>query len=234
MADDLRNAWPDLDVSDVIASTVHDIKNSLTVVLGSLDEMAGGCAAGSCPTHRGLYHLRYEGKRLNGSLIQLLSLYRMENGRYFLNVTENDLEECLEECGLENEETLATKGIRIDIECESGLIGYFDRELVMGVINTVTNNAYRYTKDRITLSAQQCGQFLRISVVDNGPGYPEEMLHRAGDGQVPVSFSTRSTGLGLYFAARVAAIHKNKEHRGYITTGNDGPDGGGCFSLFLP
>ncbi len=49
-----------------------------------------------------------------------------------------------------------------------------------------------------------------------------------------ISFENANTGLGLYFPRLAAEIHKNKGKRGYITTTNEGINGGGCFSIYLP
>jgi signal transduction histidine kinase len=105
------------------------------------------------------------------------------------------------------------------------------------VINTIINNAHQYTKDKIVLAAQKQNGFLRISVIDNGPGYPKEMLEDSAgseSGKRAVNFNTGSTGLGLFFARTVAQIHKNGASSGYISLANDEKTGGGRFSIHLP
>jgi two-component system sensor histidine kinase SenX3 len=73
-----------------------------------------------------------------------------------------------------------------------------------------------------------------IKIMDNGPGYPEDMLIFNDDHQRSISFDQASTGLGLYFSRLVAELHKNKSRHGFIKTTNEGIDGGGCFSIYLP
>jgi hypothetical protein len=49
-----------------------------------------------------------------------------------------------------------------------------------------------------------------------------------------VNFTTGSTGLGLLFTSTIARMHSHQDKTGYITTTNEGIDGGGRFTLHLP
>ena len=75
--------------------------------------------------------------------------------------------------------------------------------------------------------------YLKISVIDDDPGYPNAMLRSDVENVSRVSFKTGSSGLGLYFAAVIEQAHRNKERRGYVGVSNDGLGGGGKFSLYL-
>lgn len=224
----------DSDFSAIIASSVHDMKNALSMLLGALDEITEKCESSACPSLKGFSHVRYEGNRVNNSLIQLLSLYRIENSQYSLLLEENDLEECLEECFLESEGLLSLKGITTELNYDEDLLWYFDRNLIIGMLNSVINNSYKYTKSIIKMNAYVENNYLVISVEDDGSGYPESMLH-GGSGHEPgIDYKSGSTGLGLYFAKIIARLHTNKDKSGYITTTNDGINGGGKFSIYLP
>ncbi|WP_455205107.1 sensor histidine kinase [Kaarinaea lacus] len=224
----------ELDFNTVIASSVHDMKNSLSMLLCTLDEITMQCDPAVCQSSSKFSQLQYEGQRVNNHLIQLLAIYKIENSTYSANVSEHLLEDFLEESALQSEALLAPKGIAVECDCPVNLMGFFDREMVAGVVNNVVNNAYRYSKDRIRLSARQNGDFIEISVEDNGRGYPNNMLCEHSDQLTAVNFKSGSTGLGLYFSSLVAKMHKNKGKQGYIVCSNDGIDGGGRFSIFIP
>jgi len=223
-----------LDFATIIASSVHDMKNSLTLVLDSLDEAVQEPVIEASAVQSKLLQAQHEGKRLNRNLIQLLALYRLERAQLFVNVDENSVVELLEDVALENEPLLAARQIQLQIDCPDELIGFFDRELVSGVLNTVINNSYRYARANIRLLGEDCAGYLCIRVEDDGPGYPQKMLHTDGQSPAAIDFNTGSTGLGLYFAAQVAQLHCNGERCGYTETDNQGLHGGGRFSLCLP
>ena len=224
----------ELAVGDVVACSVHDIKNSLGVILGLVDTLSGEVEDPSEPVTRAFANLRYEGRRLNTNLVQLLSLYRMSDGAYQVNASEIFVDDFLTECRAMYQEVLSARNIEFISHAAAGLYGYFDRELVMGVVGTIINNAYRYASSRVLLEVSETDRLLRISVADDGPGYPESMLGAAEQQVAGLSFKTGSSGLGLYFARVIAAAHRNKDRCGYVEVSNDGLDGGGRFSLFLP
>ena len=130
------------DFTSILANSVHDMKNSVNMLLGALDDISGRCGGSSCPSHELLSQLRYEGKRLNSNLVQMLMLYRVNNSQYTLNIEENDVYGVLEECYLENEGILSLKGITIELACPDGLMGFFDRELVTGIISDAMTEIY--------------------------------------------------------------------------------------------
>jgi K+-sensing histidine kinase KdpD len=223
-----------LDFASILANSVHDMKNSVNMLIGALDDISARCGQGGCPSQTLFSQLRYEGKRLNGNLIQVLMLYRVNNSQYTPNIAENDVAEVLEECYLENEGILSLKGIGFERSCSEELMGFFDRELVTGMINSVINNAYKYAKSRIRIGASRENGYLALFVEEDGRGYPEGMLHGSAWVHHQVDFKSGSTGLGLLFASTIARMHTHQGRVGYITTTNDGIDGGGRFTLYLP
>jgi signal transduction histidine kinase len=227
------NSSHNMDFSTVIASSVHDMKNSLSMLLNSLEEIHSDCSQNGCETDK-FSQLQYEGQRLNNHLIQLLSIYRLDQASWPVNIQEIEVEDFLEECVLQYQTLLAPKGIEISAISQNDLTGYFDRDLVAGVVNNVVNNAYRYSKDKIHLNAKRENGFLVISIEDNGSGYPPSMILDASQGFSGIDFKTGSTGLGLYFSSLVAQSHQSQGECGYIKCSNDGIDGGGKFSIYLP
>jgi signal transduction histidine kinase len=222
-----------LELGDVLACSVHDIKNSLGVILGLVDNLSDEMREPTDPLIQAFANLRYEGRRLNTNFVQLLSLYRMEDGAYQVNASEVLVDDFLRECQLMHEDVLETRGITIDTDTPNGIYGCFDWSLVMGVIGTIINNAYRYASARVLLEVLEVDGYLKISVIDDDPGYPNAMLRSDVENVSRVSFKTGSSGLGLYFAAVIEQAHRNKERRGYVGASNDGLGDGGKFSLYL-
>jgi len=210
------------------------MKNSVSMLLGALDAINEQGGRSDCPSAPSFSQLRYEGKRLKANLVQILTLYRISKAQYALNVTDNDVSEVLEECYLENEGLLRLKGIEIELVCPDDLVCFFDRELVVSMINSVINNAYKYARDKIRIGAESKDGYTALYVEENGNGYPDFMLHKTADAQHQVSFKNGSTGLGLFFTSTIAGMHTHQGKSGYITTTNDGIDNGGRFTVYLP
>ena len=118
------------------------MKNSLSLLLGSLQQVSQQCPPGTCHSSTQFSQLQYEGKRVNDHLVQLLALYRMDKSQYFVNITENDVTDFLDEIILEHQDMLAYRNISFEIECEDDLYWFFDRDLLAGVITNIINNLY--------------------------------------------------------------------------------------------
>jgi len=223
-----------MDYSDVLASSIHDIKNSLSMLLSTLDDVLGDPDTRVADQNKANV-LRFETSRVNSSLIQLLALYRMDKGELSPNLMEHNVDEFFEELVAENQVLMDSLGIRFSYACDPDLSGYFDDNLIQGVMGSAIGNAERYTKDQIRLSARSEDDYLVLGVEDNGKGFPDFMLKageelRRGSG----SLSSGSTQLGLYFASKVARMHADKTRKGFMRLSNASDLGGARFELWLP
>nr|WP_242521857.1 ATP-binding protein [Motiliproteus sp. SC1-56] len=140
-----------------------------------------------------------------------------------------------------NRPFLAPHGVGIEQVADPQLAWSFDRALVQGVISSVLSNVIRYgdgqvcaTARQLRLAADEKDGYLRLTVEDDGPGFPEALVGPLEAHRMGVDFISGSTGFGLYFALQVARLHGEGERRGHIRLSNGGALGGGCFELFLP
>lgn len=223
-----------IDFSTLLAAAAHDMKNSLSLVINTLDEMmqdsAGHCVEMSSPLNR----LRYEAKRVNNDLVQLLTLYKLEKDQYSLMFDYRSVYDFLEEQAIYFQQELDFNNIMAEVECPEDLEWRFDEGLLSGVMKNVINNALRYTNKRLKIIAQRTDDMLVISVEDDGKGYPQGMLTRNLEEGTGIDYVTGSTGLGLYFSSMIARVHEGNGREGYISISNGGSFGGGCFSIYLP
>jgi len=222
----------ELDFSTVIASAVHDMKNSLGMLLHSVDEVREAVPE-SIQKSQSFTTLQYEAQRVHGDLVQLLGLYRLEQDKLSANVEEQIVPDFLEEQMARHSPLLEGLGINLNVHAEA-TEGYFDPQLVGGVLTNTINNAIRYTKGQLQLSAREEDGYLVISVADDGGGYPQKMLDSTSREINSLDFRTGSTNLGLYFADRMARMHHEGGREGFIQLRNGGELGGGIFELWLP
>ncbi len=222
-----------LDFSFVLASSVHDMKNSLSMLLGSLEEMIQDSPPQNESQKNHISILQYEASRINSELIQLLNIYRLQNKSLQFSIDENYVFETFEDQIARNDVLFKIKNIEITVECDDGLIWFYDNELLGNVIHNILINSTRYAKSKIKLSASIINQHLTISIEDDGFGFPEFMLQAALPENNKNS-SADSTRLGLFFAAKIASFHKQGENKGEIELSNGGSLGGGVFTIILP
>jgi K+-sensing histidine kinase KdpD len=210
------------------------MKNSLGMLLNTLADVMTQYPPQNDAHAKSYAVLEYEAARINSELIQLLSLYRLDHGNVRVHIDECLVADVLSEQIARNYGLLQTRMIALSLECDDTLLGYFDSDLVGGVINNIMVNCARYSKEKLKLSAQQTAEGLCITIEDDGPGYPQDMLNASTFSESRANFSSGRPHLGLMFANKVALMHRNKTQQGYIRLSNDSSLGGGCFKLFLP
>lgn len=225
---------PEIDFSFVLASSVHDMKNSLGMLLNTVADVMVQYPPQNDEHAKSYAVLEYEAARINGELIQLLSLYRLEHDKVRAHIDECVLIDVLSEQIARNYGLLQTRAIELALECDESLIGYFDSDLVGGVINNILVNCARYSRKKLKISAQQTSEGICITIEDDGPGYPDDMLNASTFAETKANFASGRPHLGLMFANKVALMHKNKAQQGFIRLSNGSSLGGGCFKLFLP
>jgi two-component system sensor histidine kinase SenX3 len=222
-----------------LASTAHDMKNSVSVLSGTLETLLADASPQTETAYPQMAHMLYQTKRLNDNLIQLLALYKqVGKPGYPFDIQSLEIGGLVEQVVAAERVLLKSKGITLETDYDPALIWHFDEDLIIGVVSHAINNAINYTKDRVRLAIAKVGDCLEIRVEDNGSGYPAAMLeagvsamHGASAG---VNFLTNSTGLGLYFSSEVAKMHRHRNLGGTLRLENGGAYGGGCFVLRLP
>lgn len=225
---------PALDFSTVIASTVHDMKNSLAMLMQAHSQWLGRLPA---PARQAPEHgvIEFEFAQLNSMLVQLLGLYKLGINQLPLQPAYHELDDFIEAQLACHQEVFTSRGIMASFDVDPlSPLGFFDRELIASVLGNCINNAIRYARQAVLISVSDTAGQLVITVNDDGEGYSSQMIERQAEYVQGLNHTTGSTGLGLYFAARIAALHRRNGVEGRTEIGNGGPLGGGLFSLYLP
>ncbi len=221
-----------IDFSLVIASAVHDMKNSLGMLLHSLDELRQEYTETLSGSSR-FNTLQYETERVHSDLVQLLGIYRLGEKTLSAHTEEHFVPDFLSEQFARHQPLLNGHNIQCEIESDD-INGFFDEDLLTGVLNNTINNAIRYTRGKLLFTADQRNNYLVIGVEDDGEGYPLHMQEAGGAPPGALNFDTGSTSLGLYFASSVARLHCDGGRFGFIKLHNEGRLGGGVFEIWLP
>ena len=222
-----------------LASTAHDMKNSISVLTGTLETLLADASPKTESAYPQMAHMLYQTKRLNDNLIQLLALYKqVGKPEYPFDIQPLEIGHLVEQVVSADRILLKSKGITLELDFDPEQLWHFDEDLIIGVVGHAINNAIHYTGDRIRLAIAIVEGALEIRIEDNGDGYPAAMLEAGASAmtgnQSGVNFMTNSTGLGLYFSSEVAKMHKHRGQVGSLRLENGGAYGGGCFVLRLP
>ncbi len=234
MTEQRTETFPAVDITTFLASSAHDMKNSVSLLISGLEKVLSSVDPNSFPAFDDLAQMTYETKRINSNLIQLLTLYKVGQEIYPFDPQPIRLGDFLDTIRAQSEDLIRSQGIALEFVADADLYWDFDEDLVTGVIGNAFNNAIHYTRDRVRLSATESANGLELRIEDNGGGYPSRMLQESVDCMRGVDFKGGSTGLGIYFSAIVARMHRHRGRSGEVRLENGGKLGGGCFILQLP
>lgn len=220
-----------------LASTAHDMKNSISVLSGTLEHLLDGASPQTEKAYPQMAQMLYQTRRLNDNLMQLLALYKhVGTPEYPFDVQPLEVAQLVEQVVAQERVLLESRGISLELDVTPDLIWHLDEDLIIGVVAHAINNAVHYTQDRILLSVREADGWLEIRVEDNGAGFPPGLLEAGKPARLAsgVNFLTNSAGLGLYFSSEVAKMHRHRERQGAVRLENGGRLNGGCFILNLP
>ncbi|MEO8397875.1 MAG: sensor histidine kinase, partial [Chloroflexota bacterium] len=111
-----------------------------------------------------------------------------------------------------------------------------DRDQVQRVLLNLLHNAIKWSppREKIRVRAESSGDEVTITVLDRGPGVPEDQRERVFERfyQVDKSRSGGGTGLGLAICKHIVEAHGG---RIWVEDNSEGKDGrGGNFKFTLP
>lgn len=228
-----------MDISTFVAAAAHDMKNSVSVISAYLEDALQQLAtldgeqraAATQSTAQALY----ETQRVNGNLVQLMALYKIEEGMYPFEPGEVMLDEFADEMLGRVRPLAQMKGLDLQCDAPAELLDWvFDADLIGSVVIQSLFNAVRYARHTVRLSLRTVSSRLEIEVADDGQGFPEFMLAQGFPSRQGIDTRTGSTGLGLYFSRMAAGLHKRGDSTGTTRLANGGDLSGGRFIIELP
>lgn len=225
---------PVIDFATVLASSAHDMKNGLCLLIQLIDQLSEKMRKNNMDEAEELASIHYEASRINSNLLQMLAMYRAQKDVLPLNVDSYYLDETLEMLVAQNSLYIDNKSLSITFDIEDELSWYFDQDLVSNLLNDIFVNAMRYCRSSIVVSAKTVNDQLFVTIADDGAGYPEHMLQSAISSPQDIELNISRTGLGLYFAQLIATAHEQGGVCGSIKLENGGPLNGSIFTLVLP
>ncbi|RIX48472.1 MAG: hypothetical protein D3M94_06210 [Rhodocyclales bacterium GT-UBC] len=200
------------DLLDILASGVHDAKNQLFVAESLI-------ASAELERQLDLGEARYAVEAAAERLSRTLTAYRLLRQGEQASICPVIVADLCAEVALAQRRHLAAKHIRLSVDCQIVDECLFDRDLVTDMLNNAVQNAARFARSEVRLSAWLDDETTVFRVIDDGPGYAS----------LPPPF-----GIGLMVAERLAAIHRRRGRRGSLHLSNGGLLGGACFEVRLP
>ncbi|MDR7035877.1 two-component system sensor histidine kinase KdpD [Methylobacterium sp. BE186] len=218
----------------LLTSISHDLRTPLASVLGAATTLRDLDAALPPDAQAELLAtIIAESERLNRFIANLLDMTRLEAGAVAPNLALQDVAETVDTALRRVERVLA--GHRLAVEVAPGLPTLrLDPVLVEQVLVNLLDNAAKYAPEgsTVTVRAQAEGGRVRIEILDEGEGLPDEDVERVFDKFYRARKGDRvraGTGLGLAIARGFV-----EAMGGALTAANRRDRSGAVFAVSLP
>lgn len=191
--------------TEFVSTVSHELRTPLTAIAGALGLITGG-ALGEIPANAkqmiGIAHKN--SLRLSFLINDLLDMEKLVAGKMSFDMKQQALMPLIEQA-LEGTHTYgADRHVKLQLtQTEPAAQILIDGQRLMQVLSNLLSNAIKYSPEEgtVEISVQSRGKSVRVSVIDRGPGIPEEFRNRIfGKFTQADSSDTRQkggTGLGL-------------------------------------
>ena len=220
--------------ANLLRSISHDLRTPLTSISGNASNLLSNGDLFDDKTKKQMYTDIYDDAMWLINLVEnLLSVSRLEEGRMNLHMST----ELVDEVVAEALRHINRKSVEYHLHVQNSdeyLLAQIDAKLIVQVLINIIDNAIKYTPpgSDITIEWNRKGDFIYISVADNGPGIPDqakphvfEMFYTVSNQIVD---SRRSMGLGLALCKSIV-----NAHGGEITVTDHLPHGS-VFTFSVP
>ena len=163
----------------------------------------------------------------------LLAVTKIEEGQVHLNFSVELMDEVIAEALRHINRKSKEYTIRVT-DTQDLILAKMDVRLIVQVLVNLVDNAIKYTDagSVIEIQTRTRGQWVVVSVSDNGPGIPDEQKPKVFDmffcGANRIADSRRSMGLGLPLCKSIISAH------GGSICVSDNPPHGTVFTFTLP
>ena len=223
--------------SDFVSNVSHELRTPLTAIKGSVDNMLDGILGPLTEKQtRYLSRINSNADRLGRLIGDLLDLSRIEAGKIDLRPANVGVIALVKEVADALRTLAADKLISIEVlGADEHVDVWADRDKVLQILTNLIGNAVKFTPPhgRVAIAVERHdAEWVKLAVVDNGPGVPPEEAARIFDkfyqAQQTNKLNVKGTGLGLAISKALVELHG-----GNIWCEN-GADGGSVFSFTLP
>jgi signal transduction histidine kinase len=196
---------------NLVHMIVHDLRGPVCAVMGFLDTLQSKAASKLNDVERRCLGGAIEGTdKLAEMISSLLDISRMEAGQMPLNRVACNLTDLIQTVVRSLESLLGTRHMDVAFAPRLPKVSC-DKDIIHRVLANLIVNAIKHTPDcsLLRLTTAEEGGFVRVEVIDKGPGIPAEYHTKIFEkfGQVEVRRQRFSTGLGLTFCKLAVETH---------------------------
>ena len=224
--------------SEFLANMTHELRTPMHAILSFAELGQAKIGSTAVEVTEGFFRqIHTSGKQLLDMINDLLDLSKMEAGQMQYHFAEHDLMSLTSQCVDLLHPLMDKQGIATEINNDSANAScQCDGKRILQVLTNLLSNAIRFSPQnsqiqiRLENTVLNDRNAIAISIIDQGPGIPEDELETIFD-KFTQSSKTKSahggTGLGLSISREIIQVHEGALHA-------DNTESGALFRFTLP
>ncbi|MFA7279938.1 MAG: PAS domain S-box protein [Sterolibacterium sp.] len=222
--------------AEFVSMVSHELRTPLTSVNGALGLVCGGAVNPASDQAKTMLEVAYKNsQRLIVLINDLLDMEKLSAGKMQFDMQEQALMPIIEQ-SLESNRAYAEKhGVKLLLQERTDDVKVtVDAGRLQQVMSNFLSNAAKFSPEggQVEVLMKRQGQFVRVEVIDHGPGISEEFRGRIFQkfSQADSSDTRQKGGTGLGLAITKELIERMNGRIGFDST----PGLGSCFYFELP
>ena len=195
----------------------HELRTPLTLISDPISQLIKNNKNRENKDMQLLHLINNNVVRLVRLVDQILDISKLEGDTLSLQVSEQNIVECIENTAGAFHEFAAQNDITFEFETqEKFVIGWVDEDKIEKILYNLLSNAFKFTvkNGHVTILLkylEESKDYISISVKDDGIGIAEDKLSKIFEGFYQVrsakSLNPHGAGIGLDYVKRLAKLH---------------------------
>lgn len=200
---------------DFISISSHQLRTPATAVKQYIGMLLEGYYGSFSASQRKLLTRAYESNERQLQIIDdLLRVARVDSGKIVLDIETVDIISLTEDVIAEQQAKAIQRRQVIDLKISiAELAVNIDAHRMRMVLENLLDNAIKYTPEqkKITVAIARSSNYAEVKIADQGVGIDEDnikmVFNKFSRIPNPLSIEAGGTGLGLYWADKIVALH---------------------------